>query len=200
MAALNIKIFATLFIAIFVTAMGAGFVAPLLPIYAHELGAGGFQIGLIFGAFSLTRTLFVPYFGKLSDRKGRKPFITTGLFLYFVVSLFYAASKSVEALVLLRLGQGFASAMVLPVAQAYVGEMIPPHQEGRLMGVFNISLFGGLSAGPLMGGLIKDWLNIQASFTGDGDSDAGRFSSLPCHASRRTGNPKQPPGHSSKTR
>ena len=168
MPVLNIKIFSTLFIAIFVTAMGAGFVAPLLPIYAHELGAGGFQIGLIFGAFSLTRTLFVPYFGKLSDRKGRKPFITTGLFLYFLVSLFYAASKSVEALILLRLGQGFASAMVLPVAQAYVGEMIPSGEEGRVMGLFNISLFGGLSAGPVMGGLIKDWLNIQASFTGMG--------------------------------
>ena len=131
MAVLNIKIFSTLFIAIFVTAMGAGFVAPLLPIYANDMRAGGFQIGFSVGSFSLTRTLFVPYFGKLSDRKGRKPFITTGLFLYFLVSLFYAASKSVEALILLRLGQGFASAMVLPVAQAYVGEMIPSGQEGR---------------------------------------------------------------------
>ncbi len=165
---LNVKIFSTLFIAIFVTATGAGFVAPLLPIYAHELGAGGFQIGLVFGAFSLTRALFVSYFGKLSDRKGRKPFITMGLFLYFLVSLFYAASNSIEALILLRLGQGFASAMVLPVAQAYVGEMIPPNQEGRLMGLFNISLFGGLSAGPVMGGLVKDWLGIQASFMGMG--------------------------------
>ena len=168
MPALNFKIFITLFIAIFVTAMGAGFVAPLLPNYAHELGAGGFQIGLIFGAFSLTRTIFVPYFGKRSDLTGRKPFITVGLFLYFLVSLFYAASTSVTALIILRLGHGFASAMVLPVAQAYVGEMIPPDREGRLMGLFNVSLFGGLSAGPVLGGLIKDWLSIQASFAGMG--------------------------------
>ena len=60
--------------AVFVTTMGAGLVAPLLPVYAHELGAGGLQIGLIFGAFSLTRTIFVPYFGKLSDRKGKDPY------------------------------------------------------------------------------------------------------------------------------
>ena len=58
--------------AVFVTTMGAGLVAPLLPVYAHELGAGGLQIGLIFGAFSLTRTIFVPYFGKLSDPEGKK--------------------------------------------------------------------------------------------------------------------------------
>lgn len=168
MPVLNIKIFMTLFIAIFVTAMGAGFVAPLLPNYAHELGANGLQIGLIFGAFSLTRTIFVPYFGKRSDLKGRKPFITMGLFLYFLVSLFYAVSTSVTALIILRLGQGFASAMVLPVAQAYVGEMIPPDREGRLMGLFNISLFSGLSAGPVLGGFIKDWFSIQASFAGMG--------------------------------
>ena len=63
-----IRIFITLFLAVFVTTMGAGMVAPLLPVYAHELGAGALQIGLIFGAFSLTRSVLVPYFGKLSDR------------------------------------------------------------------------------------------------------------------------------------
>ncbi len=160
----QVRIFITLFLAVFVTTMGAGMVAPLLPVYAHELGAGAFQIGLIFGAFSLTRSVFVPYFGKLSDRKGKKPLLTIGLFLYFLLSLLYAVSNGVWSLVVLRLGQGFASAMILPVAQAYVGIITPEQREGRLMGIFNMSIYGGLSAGPVLGGLVKDWFNIEISF------------------------------------
>lgn len=160
----NNKIFSTLFLAVFVTTTGVGLVVPLLPVYAHELGAGSFQIGLIFGAFSLTRSVFVPYFGRLSERKGKKPLITTGLFIYFFLSLLYSAAKDVETLILLRLAHGFASGMVLPVAQAYVGKITPKQKEGRMMGFFNVSLYSGLSVGPLLGGVIRDWFNIQISF------------------------------------
>ena len=79
---MNIKLFATLFLAVFSVTMGVGLVVPLLPVYAHELGATGLYIGFMVGAFSLSRTIFLPYFGKASDRKGRKPFITTGLLVY----------------------------------------------------------------------------------------------------------------------
>jgi MFS family permease len=144
--------------------MGVGIVAPLLPVYAHELGAGAFQIGLIFGAFSLTRTIFVPYFGKLSDVKGKKPLLTLGMFLYFLFSLLYLISSNVHALILVRLGQGFASAMIFPVAQAYVGMITPKNKEGFIMGLFNVSLYGGLSFGPILGGVVKDLFNIQFSF------------------------------------
>jgi len=161
---IDYKIFITLFLAVFVTTTGVGLVAPLLPVYAHELGAGSFQIGLIFGAFSLTRSLFVPYFGRLSDRKGKKNLMSVGLFIYFSLSLLYAAAKNVETLILLRLAHGFASAMILPVAQAYVGEMTPKQKEGRVMGFFNLSLYCGLSVGPLLGGVVRDWTNIQISF------------------------------------
>jgi DHA1 family multidrug resistance protein-like MFS transporter len=158
------KIFTTLFLSVFVTALGAGLVAPLLPVYAYELGAGSFQISLIFASFSLTRSVFIPYFAKLSDRKGRKPFIASGLFIYFFLSLLYASSRRVETLILLRLGQGFVSAMILPVAQAYIGVITPAHKEGRIMGLFNISLYMGLTIGPLLGGFVNDWFNIQVSF------------------------------------
>ncbi|MBW2584501.1 MAG: MFS transporter, partial [Deltaproteobacteria bacterium] len=73
MGKLDKKIFGTLFFSIFATVTGVGIVVPLLPIYAHDLGASGLYIGLIFGAFSMSRTVFLPWFGRLSDIKGRKP-------------------------------------------------------------------------------------------------------------------------------
>jgi len=158
------KIFVVLFLAIFLVTLGVGLIAPLLPVYARDLGANAFLIGLIFGSFSVTRTMFLPVFGSLSDRYGKKGFLVTGLFLYFVVSLLFAFTTEVTSLVWIRLGQGFASAMILPVAQAYIGELSPESKEGRVMGVFNLSLFAGLATGPLFGGIVMDLFSIRAAF------------------------------------
>jgi MFS family permease len=160
----NTKIFATLFLAVFAVTLGVGLVVPLLPGYAHELGATGLYIGFIFGAFSLSRTVFLPFFGRLSDLKGRKPFITTGLLAYFLVSIGFTLSGNVALLILIRLFQGIASAMILPVAQAYIGEITPKHREGFVMGLFNISLYAGLSLGPVVGGVVQDAFGLQTSF------------------------------------
>jgi len=160
----NKKIFGTLFLSIFTTVTGVGIVVPLLPVYAHDLGASGLYIGLIFGSFSLSRTFFLPYFGRLSDKKGRKPFIVSGLFTYALISIAFVLSHSVESLIALRFIQGISSALILPVTQAYVGDITPKGREGFTMGVFNMSIFLGLSIGPLVGGWVHDRFNLQAAF------------------------------------
>jgi len=158
------KIFATLFFALFATVTGVGIVVPLLPVYAHELGASGFFIGMIFGAFSLARTFFLPYFGRLSDLKGRKPLIVSGLLAYTVISFGFIFFREVNALIVLRFFQGIASAMLMPIIQAYVGDITPAGKEGFSMGLFNMSLFCGLSIGPLLGGFIHDHFSLETSF------------------------------------
>jgi MFS transporter, DHA1 family, multidrug resistance protein len=157
-------IFVTLFFAIFTTVTGVGIVVPLLPVYANDIGASGIYVGLIFGSFSISRTFLLPVFGRLSDKKGRKPFIIIGLFAYTLISIVFVFSENVETLILLRFIQGAASAMILPVVQAYVGEITPKGQEGYAMGLFNLSMFLSLSLGPLMGGSIKDIWSLDAAF------------------------------------
>jgi len=54
--------------------------------------------------------------------------------------------------------------MIMPVVLAYVGDITPKGKEGWVMGLFNMSLFIGLSAGPLMGGVIKDRFSLNGAF------------------------------------
>ncbi len=162
------KIFGTLFFSIFGTVTGVGIVVPLLPVYAHNLGASGIYIGLIFGSFSLSRTFLLPYFGRYSDKKGRKPFIVAGLFAYTLVSLTFILANNVESLIGIRFVQGIASAMIMPAVQAYVGDITPAGREGFTMGLFNMSMFLGLSIGPLIGGIIHDRFSLDTSFAAMG--------------------------------
>ena len=161
---LDKKKFATLFFSIFVSVTGVGIVVPLLPVYAYELGASGLYIGLVFGAFSLSRTFFLPYFGRLSDKKGRKPLIISGLLAYALISIAFIFSKNVETLIIIRFIQGISSAMLMPVIQAYVGDITPEGSEGLSMGMFNMSMFFGLSVGPLAGGMINEHFSLNTSF------------------------------------
>ncbi len=157
-------IFLTLFFIIFTTVTGVGIVVPLLPIYANDLGATGIYVAMIFASFSLSRTFLLPLFGRLSDQRGRKPFILAGLATYALVSVAFVYSTTLEGLIFIRFVQGAGSAMVMPVVQAYVGEITPEGSEGYSMGLFNLSMFLSLSLGPVMGGVIHDLLSMDAAF------------------------------------
>ncbi len=164
MGELQKKIFIALCLAIFSAMLGMGIVAPLLPVYAQHYGATGLAIGLIFASFSISRTLLLPLIGKVSDKKGRKIFITAGLFLFSLTSIGYLVSTTIPLLVLTRTVQGIAAAMVIPIALAYMGEITPHGREGAYMGTFNLFFYGGLAAGPILGGIVKDAFGMDSSF------------------------------------
>lgn len=157
-------IFITLFFSIFVAVTGVGIVVPLLPVYAQNLGATGLGISMIFAAFSISRTFLLPFFGKLSDKHGRKPFLVYGLLFYCVVSLLFLLAESVTGLIVIRFVHGIASAMLMPVAQAYIGDITPRGKEGFYMGVFNLSMFISMSLGPLIGGVLNAHMGLDWAF------------------------------------
>lgn len=160
----TVRIFVALFGAAFTTLLGAGIVSPLLPVYARNHGAGGLVIGLIFAAFSISRTSLLPYFGRLSDRRGRRNLILVGLLFYALCTVLYTLAQNPSHIILARLVQGAAAAMVWPIAAAYIGDITPPGKEGTLMGRFNLATFSGLAAGPVLGGIINELAGIDAAF------------------------------------
>jgi len=157
-----------LFVAVFTAMIGVGIIAPLLPVYAADLGASGMWIGIIFAGFSIARTMTMPVVGKASDIYGRKRFIVLGLFCYSAISLGYVAATDVGSLALIRFLHGLAASMVIPISMAYIGDLAPANREGATMGNFSIALFAGFGVGPLLGGVIKDTMSIEANFYGLG--------------------------------
>ncbi len=159
------KVFPIIALAVFSTMLGAGIIAPLLPLYSERMGATGIWVGIIFGAFFFSRTLIMPIVGRLSDRGRRKPYLTTGLLALAIISLGYIPADSVLQLTIVRLVHGAATGMILPIAQAYVGDIAPKGEEGRWMGYFQSAFFAGFGVGPLLGGLLTEHLGMTFAFS-----------------------------------
>lgn len=158
------RVLGTVVVSVFIALLGVGIVIPVLPLFATQLGATGFSLGVITATFSLSRGLLQPIVGSLSDRWGRKGFLLAGLFVYGLVGLLMPLAESVMHLVLIRFFQGVGSAMIIPVAMAYASFLSPPGHEGRSMGVINIAIFCGIGAGPILGGLCADAWGLASVF------------------------------------
>jgi len=158
------KVFPILAVSIFSAMLGMGLIVPLLPLYAQDLGATGTQLGIIFAGYGISNSVFTPIIGRLSDRRGRKIFLCIGLLFYSIISLGYVWAASVSQLTLVRVIQGVAGAMIIPIAMAYVGDLSPEGEEGKWMGYANAAFFGGFGIGPLLGGTLAERFGMNASF------------------------------------
>lgn len=149
---------------VFIALLGIGIIVPVMPVFATELGAGGFALGMIIASFSVTRGLLQPVVGNLSDRLGRKRFLTAGLFIYAIVGLLIPTATSVSHLIVIRAFHGIGSAMIVPIAMAYTSILAPAGYEGRYMSYLNIAIFCGIGCGPVIGGILADYWGFASVF------------------------------------
>jgi DHA1 family multidrug resistance protein-like MFS transporter len=158
------RLLPVLALTIFSSNLGNGIIAPLLPLYAEKMGASGVWLGVIFAGVSISSAIFMPFAGRFSDRHGRKLILGIGLFGLTMTSFAYVWANGIAPLVAVRFVQGAAAAMVLPIAQAYIGDITPEGQEGKWMGIFNATFIIGFGSGPLLGGVIADRFGMNVAF------------------------------------
>jgi MFS family permease len=142
----------TLFLTVFIDLLGFGLVIPFLPAMARRLGAGDFVATMPGAVYSVMQFMFIPIWGRLSDRVGRRPVLLWSIAATAVGMAFHGAAPTLPLLLAARVFSGIATAN-LAVAQAYIADITPPEQRARGMGVVIGSAFGlGFTLGPFIGG------------------------------------------------
>ncbi len=149
-----------LFITIFIDLLGFGIIIPILPIYADELGAPSWVIGLIAASFSFMQFVFAPFWGRLSDRIGRRPVLLYSIFLVALSYLLFANSNTILLLFAARMLAGIGAANI-STANAFVSDISNPDNRAKNFGIIGAAFGLGFIFGPPLGGFLKTTYGIE---------------------------------------
>ncbi|MBX9654772.1 MFS transporter [bacterium] len=154
-----------IFLVVFIDLLGFGLVLPLMPLYADQLNASPATIGMLQASFSAMQFLFSPFWGRLSDRIGRRPVLLIGLTGSVIFySLFGWASGlgNLTLMFIARIGAGIAGATI-STAQAYIADSTTRERRTAGMAIIGAAFGMGFVFGPLIGALAIYWLGENSS-------------------------------------
>ena len=135
---------------VFIDMIGVLMVLPLLPYYAEAMDASGTAIGLMTSVFAAAQLVAAPFWGRVSDRFGRRPAILAGLVASALGYVFFALAGALWMLFATRLLQGFGAGTI-GVVQAYVGDSVEPKQRAKALGWLTAAGSAGVTLGPVLG-------------------------------------------------
>jgi len=156
------------FLTVFIDLIGFGIVLPLLPRYSELYGAHGAMIGFIIASYSIMQFLFAPWWGRLSDRIGRRPVLlisnagSTISYAMFALSAWPGLPATTALGILLgsRIFAGLCGANI-SVASAYVADVTPPEKRSHGMAMIGVAFGLGFTLGPVIGALSAQQFDLQ---------------------------------------
>ncbi len=144
---------AVIFATILIDFVGYSILIPVLPRFEKTLGADAFQIGLITSLYALGLVLFLPLWGWMSDRIGRRPVLLVSLLGTALSFVWLAFADSLTGVLLARFAGGFFGASI-GTAQAYVTDLTDENSRAQGMGVIGAASGAGLVLGTALGGVL----------------------------------------------
>jgi MFS family permease len=160
--------FAGVFAACLLAFMSLGAVLPVLPRYVTgPLGAGDVAVGIVIGSFAVAGIAARFWAGRHVDTRGRRSALLLGAGGMAIAGLLYFLPQVVPAtgvagLVVARLVLGAGEAFMFTAGSTWVVDVAPESRRGQAIGLFGLSIWGGLSAGPLIGEGLLTALGFEA--------------------------------------
>ena len=140
-------------------------IIPVIPLLSTHYGATPFVAGLLMASYSLMQFIFAPFWGKLSDRYGRRPILMYCLLGEMISYLVLAYSRSLEMLFVARILTGFFGASI-STASAYVSDVTTPENRSKGMAVIGVAFGMGFLFGPAIGGGLTVWAETMSTDMG----------------------------------
>lgn len=136
----------------------------LLYIYMESLGVPISLMGVVSAANGGTQVLALLAFGWLADRVGRRRIFMLGFFLSAVTPLFFVLATNIYGMIAgyVTLGLSFSSMYV--GSTAHIGDRVPHHRQGQMLGLYESSRGLGGLFGPVLAGLITPAIGFKGMF------------------------------------
>jgi EmrB/QacA subfamily drug resistance transporter len=149
--------------AMFTAAMDQTLVGTAMPRIVGSLGGLGL-FPWVFTAYMVSSTTVVPIVGRLTDMYGRKPFYLAGIAVLVAGSMLAGLSSSMPQLIAFRALQGIGGGMVMGITFIVVGDLFPPAERSKYVGLFTGVFAAASVLGPLIGGALTDYVHWRWVF------------------------------------
>ncbi|KAF7514539.1 hypothetical protein G7054_g15227 [Neopestalotiopsis clavispora] len=148
----------------FISPITANIYFPVIPQLARDLGVSTAQINLTVTTYMIMQGLAPLFFGEFGDSAGRRPAFIMSFSIYLCANVGLALQRSFPVLLVLRMLQSAGSSGTTALIYAVVADISPHSERGKYMGIVGAGFTVGPALGPLLGGLITQYLGWPAIF------------------------------------
>ena len=157
------RAFAGIFAATLLTLMAVGAYLPVLPHYVRgPLDYGSLAVGLVIGAFGFTAVASRPLAGRFADQRGRRPVVAAGALLAAIAGVLHFVHAGLPGIIVARLVLGAGEGTVFTAGATWVVDLAPRERRARVIGLYGLAVWGGLSSGPLIGSALFHAFHFDA--------------------------------------
>ncbi len=153
------------YLANIVRAFGQQLRQPIFSLFLSEaLGLGLTEISIFFSLRAVIIVIFSPFFGRLSDRYGRKPMIVGGTLCLAISDILYTTTRSFSEVLGFRSLNSLGTSMVQATGVALMADLLPASERGFGMGIYNSLTTETATLGAIFSGYLTENLGFNSLF------------------------------------
>ncbi|MGH2367459.1 MAG: MFS transporter, partial [Chloroflexota bacterium] len=150
--------------AAFLVSLDRSIFAPLLPAIAHDLGTTIGVAGLAVTAYVIPYGLFQLFYGPVADRAGKIAVVRWAVLVFAASTALCGLAPGIGLLNLLRAVTGACAAAVIPLALAYIGDVVPyDRRQGTVVTLMGVTALG-TALSTAVGGVVGNFLSWRWLF------------------------------------